>query len=100
MCDTCYIYVSILVFLLYEYVNKLSTTVETQSKEIDSNIVPSIVAVYLSQMISRTEIIVIICCVTNLNTEGSAHARMYHTFYLNLLRDLLMGNIFLVFDVL
>ena len=44
----CYIYVSILVFLLYEYVNKLSTAVETQSKETDSNIVPSIVAVYLS----------------------------------------------------
>jgi len=93
----CYIYVSILVFLLYDYVDKLSTAVETQSKETDSNIVPSIVAVYLSQMISTTEKIVIICCITNLSTEGSVHVCMYHTFYLNLLRDLLMGNIFLVY---
>jgi len=69
----CYIYVSILVFLLYEYVGKLGTAVETQSKENDSNIVPSIVAVFLSQMMLTTEIIVIICYITNLNTEGSVH---------------------------
>jgi hypothetical protein len=72
----CYIYVSILVFLLYDYVDKLSTAVETQSKETDSNIVPSIVAVYLSQMISTTEKIVIICCIMNLSTEGSVHVCM------------------------
>jgi hypothetical protein len=72
----CYIHVSILVFLLYEYVGKLSAAVETQTKETDSNIVPSIVAVYLSQMISTTEIIVIICYITNLNTEGSVNVCM------------------------
>jgi len=31
---------------LYEYVGKFSTAVETQSKETDSNTVPSIVAVF------------------------------------------------------
>jgi hypothetical protein len=72
----CYIYVSILVFLLYKYVGKLSTAVVTQSKETDSNIEPSIVAVFLLQMLLTTEIIVIICCITNLNTEGSVNVCM------------------------
>jgi len=72
----CYIYVSILVFLLHWYVGKLSTAAETQSKETHSNIVPSIVAVYLSQMMLTTEIIVIIYCITNLNTEGSVNVCM------------------------
>jgi len=70
------IYVSILVFIIYEYVGKLSTAVETQSKETDSNIVPSRVAVFLSQMLLTTEIIVIICCITNLNIEGSLNVCM------------------------
>jgi hypothetical protein len=72
----CYIYVSILVFLLRGYVGKLSTAVEIQSKETDSSIVPSTVAVYLSQMMLTTKIIVITYCITNLNTEGSVNVCM------------------------